>query len=125
MESAARPLPNWLTVSTDPAPAVVDGRRCRTRAAFFDEVARALRLPGHFGRNWDALTDSLRDATRTGKVALIVEHAEELLSAEPPEQFATLLAVLNGAADAGLTLTLCTEPGHEAALRRRVAAALT
>jgi RNAse (barnase) inhibitor barstar len=125
MTSAARPLPPWLTVSTGPAPAVVDGRACRTRAAFFEEAARVLRLPGYFGRNWDALTDSLRDATRTGKVALIVEHAEELLSAEPPEQFATLLAVLNGAADAGLTLTLCTEPGHEAALRRRVAAALT
>jgi RNAse (barnase) inhibitor barstar len=122
---AARPLPHWLTVSTEPAPAVVDGRACRTRAAFFEEAARALHLPGYFGRNWDALTDSLRDATRTGHVALTVEHAEELLGAEPPEQLVTLLAVLADAANAGLTLTLCTDPGHEALLRRRVAAALT
>jgi RNAse (barnase) inhibitor barstar len=122
MTSAAHPLPHWLTVSTGPAPAVVDGRASRTRAAFFEEVARALRLPGYFGRNWDALTDSLRD---TGAVTLIVEHAEELLSAEPPGQFTTLLAVLADAARDGLTVTLCTDPDHEALLRQRAAAALS
>lgn len=116
MTTAPRPLPPWLTVST--ASAVLDGRVCRTRAAFFEEVARALRLPGYFGRNWDALTDCLRG---TGPVALVVEHAEDLLAAEPPEQFALLLAVL-GAAD--LTLTLLTDPEHEAPLRLRVADAL-
>ncbi|WP_214325704.1 barstar family protein [Nonomuraea sediminis] len=121
MTSAARPLPSWLTVSTSPAPAVVDGRACRTRAAFFEEVARVLRLPDYFGRNWDALTDSLRD---TGPVALVVDHAEELLSAEPPDQFASLLAVLADAARTGLTLTLRTDPAHEALLQRRAATAL-
>jgi hypothetical protein len=35
MEPAARPLPHWVTVSTDPAPAVLDGRACQTRAAFW------------------------------------------------------------------------------------------
>ncbi|MEU7857999.1 barstar family protein [Nonomuraea sp. NPDC049141] len=122
MTSAAHPLPHWLTVSTDPAPALVDGRSCRTRAAFFEEVARALHLPDHFGRNWDALTDSLRD---TGATTLIVAHAEELLNAEPPDQLTTLLAVLADAAQNGLTVTLCTDPGHEALLRQRTAAALT
>ncbi|SDL41850.1 Barstar (barnase inhibitor) [Nonomuraea maritima] len=117
-----RPLPSWLTVTTGPAPgdpaaAVMDGRACRTRAAFFEEAARALRLPGHFGRNWDALTDCLRD---TDVTALVVEHAEHLLAAEPPEQFAVLLAVLS---DAGLSVTLRTDAGHEEALRRRAAAA--
>ncbi|MEV0197843.1 barstar family protein [Nonomuraea sp. NPDC050691] len=121
MDSAARPLPPWLSVSTDPAPAVIDGRAARTRAAFFEEAARAMRLPGYFGRNWDALTDSLRDA---GKVSLVVEHAEELLSAEPADQLATLLAILADAAGTGLTLTLCTDPDHQALLRRRTAAAL-
>jgi RNAse (barnase) inhibitor barstar len=121
MTSAAHPLPHWLTVSTDPAPALVDGRACRTRAAFFEEVARALRLPDYFGRNWDALTDSLRDV---GAVTLIVAHAEELLSAEPPDQFTTLLAVLADAAQNGLTVTLYTDPGHEAQFRQRTAAAL-
>ncbi|MGW0803472.1 barstar family protein [Nonomuraea sp. NPDC002799] len=116
-----RPLPPWMTVSAHPAPAVVDGRVCLTRAAFFEEVARALRLPAYFGRNWDALTDSLRDA---GAVHLVVAHAGELLGEEPPEQFATLLAVLADAARDGLTATLCTDPGDETTLQQRVTAAL-
>lgn len=111
----------WLTVTSDPAPAVVDGRACRTRAAFFEEVARVLDFPPYFGRNWDALVDCLRDV---GAVALTVAHAEELLAAEPPTDFATLLDILARAASDGLTLTLCTDPGHEEPLRRRVAAAL-
>ncbi|MBO4270593.1 barstar family protein [Microbispora triticiradicis] len=121
MTSAPRPLPEWLTITTGRAPAVVDGRACRTRAAFFAEVARVLRLPGYFGHNWDALTDSLRDI---GNVHLVVEHAGDLLAAEPAEQFATLLAVLAGAAEDGLTLTLCTDSAHEAPLRRRTAEGL-
>ncbi|MGH3391373.1 MAG: barstar family protein [Actinomadura sp.] len=124
MPPAERPLPHWLTVSADPAPAVVDGRVCRTRAAFLAEVARVLCFPDYFGHNWDALTDCLRDATHITGLALVVAHAEELLAAEPAEQLATLLAVLADAADAGLTLTLCTDPDHEALLRQRVTAAL-
>lgn len=121
MASTARPLPPWLTVTTDPAPAAVDGRACRTRAAFFEEVARVLRLPAYFGRNWDALTDSLRDV---GPIRLVVAHAEELLAAEPPGQFATLLAVVGDAAESGVTLALHTDPAHELPVRRRVIAAL-
>lgn len=119
----AERLPGWLTVSTlrpRPGPEVVDGRSCRTRAALLDEVARALHFPDYFGRNWDALTDALRD---TGPVALEVDHAEELLIAEPREQLATLLAVLAGAAKDGLSVTLCTSAGHEPRLRRRIAEA--
>ncbi|GAA4950233.1 hypothetical protein HD597_002530 [Nonomuraea thailandensis] len=118
MTSAPRPLPAWLTVSTG---RVVDGRACRTRAAFFEEVARVLRFPGYFGRNWDALTDCLRDI---GAVTLVVGRAEELLADEPAEQLATLLTVLADASHDGLTVTLCADAGHDAALRERVAAAL-
>ena len=62
----------WLTVTTSAAPATVDGRACRTRAAFFTEVARALGFPAYFGHNWDALVDCLRDV---GAVDVIVAHA--------------------------------------------------
>ncbi|UBU09481.1 barstar family protein [Nonomuraea gerenzanensis] len=118
MNAAPRPLPPWLTVSTG---RVVDGRACRTRAAFFEEVARALRFPDYFGRNWDALTDCLRDL---GAVTLVVQHAEELLADEPAEQLATLLTVLADAAHDGLSVRLCTDAGHGAALRARLADAL-
>ncbi|WP_367324590.1 barstar family protein [Streptomyces sp. HUAS ZL42] len=33
------------------------------KAGLMDRCARALRLPGWFGRNWDALADSLSDHT--------------------------------------------------------------
>ncbi|GII86053.1 hypothetical protein Ssi03_40430 [Sphaerisporangium siamense] len=121
----SRPLPHWLTVSIDPVPVVADGRACETRAAFFTEVARVLRLPGYFGHNWDALTDCLRDVTAAGKVTFVVEHAESLLAAEPPEQFAVFLDVMATAAADGLGLTLCTVPPHEPALLHRIATALS
>ncbi|GII79537.1 hypothetical protein Sru01_45190 [Sphaerisporangium rufum] len=121
MTTAARPSPSWLTVSTGPVPVVLDGRACRTRAAFFTEAARALRLPGYFGHNWDALTDALRDVAAGQGVHLVVAHAEELLAAEPADRFAMLLDVLGGA---GLPVTLRTDSAHEPALRARVTAAL-
>lgn len=112
----------WLRVTSDPPPAVVDGRACRTRAAFFDEMARVLDFPPYFGRNWDALVDCLRDV---GRVALTVAYAEGLLAEEPGGQLETLLDIMAAAAaDDGLTLTLCAGPGQEAALRERVTAAL-
>jgi Barstar (barnase inhibitor) len=111
----------WLTVTTEPAPAVADGRACRTRAALFDEVARVLEFPPYFGRNWDALVDSLRDVV---PVALTVAYAEQLLVDEPPSALATLFDIMRRAAYDGLTLTLSTDPAHEAALRQRLTAAL-
>ncbi len=115
-----RPAP-WLTVTTDPAPALVDGRACRTRAAFFEEVARALAFPSYFGRNWDALVDCLRDV---GALDLTVAHAEELLAAEPPAQLSVLLEIMARAAADGITLTLRTTSDQETALRQRIDAAL-
>ena len=116
---------HWLTVTTAPATAasdnVVDGRACRTRAAFFTEAARVLDFPGYFGHNWDALADCLRDL---GTVDIVVAHAEELLADEPPAQFAVLLDIAATAAPDGLTLTLGTDAEHETALRHRIANAL-
>jgi RNAse (barnase) inhibitor barstar len=112
---------HWLTVTTDPAPAVVDGRACRTRAAFFAEAARVLEFPDYFGRNWDALVDCLRDV---GPLSVIVAHAEHLLADEPPVAFATLLDIMATAAADGLLLTLFTDPHHETSLRERITTAL-
>ncbi len=112
-------LPQWLTVTNEPAPAVIDGRSSRTRAAFFTEAARALRFPDYFGHNWDAFADCLRDLDRP---ALLIAHAEELLMAEAPGQLAILLRILAEAAEDGLTLTLSTP--EETALRTRIETAL-
>jgi len=37
----------------------LEGSRACDEAGFFAEIARALELPTHFGRNWDALHDAL------------------------------------------------------------------
>jgi len=47
---------------------VLDGKKIGSRDDFYDELARRLRLPGHFGRNLDALWDAL-----TGDLAGPVE----------------------------------------------------
>ncbi|GAB2824442.1 hypothetical protein GCM10022221_23120 [Actinocorallia aurea] len=101
MTSADRPLPAWLTVTAEPpAGRALDGRACRTRAALFTEAARALSLPAHFGRNWDALYDCLRDLSAP---ALAVTHAEELLVDEP-DHLTAFLTLLHDA-DCAVTLT--------------------
>ncbi|MFJ8666704.1 barstar family protein [Streptomyces sp. NPDC093600] len=44
-----------------PGALVLDLRGAMDKAAFMDRCASALRLPGWFGRNWDALADCLSD----------------------------------------------------------------
>ncbi|WP_155371096.1 barstar family protein [Catellatospora vulcania] len=104
---AAGPLPGWLTVTAAAAPddaAAIDGRACRTRSGLFAEFARALRFPDHFGHNWDALADCLRDVAAVSASTVTVSHAEDLLTGAP-ELAAVLLEVID-TSTAGVTLTL-------------------
>jgi hypothetical protein len=76
----------------------IDGRRCRTKAALFDEFARVLAFPAHFGRNWDAFADVLDDLEWLGKTgyAIAVTDAEAVLARSPADR-ATFVAVLGTA----------------------------
>jgi RNAse (barnase) inhibitor barstar len=107
---------NWLTVTAhavSPAEGdvVIRGSRCRTRAGLFDEWARALRFPAHFGRNWDAFYDALADRARERPTPLsvLVTDADELLIDEPPEQ---LTLLLDAARDAATGRLLGEPPGE-------------
>ncbi|GAB4054544.1 barstar family protein [Catellatospora paridis] len=96
----AGPLPRWLAVTAAPPPddtSVIDGRACRTRSGLFAEFARALRFPDHFGHNWDALADCLRDVAGGPGPTVSVGHAEDLLT-DAPELTAILLEVLGAIA---------------------------
>jgi hypothetical protein len=127
-ELGGRRLPPWLDVSTGDVPVgatVVNGHACRTRTSLFTEWARVLRFPEHFGHNWDALADSLRDRF-PDQGPLVVENAQYLLADEPPHQLAALLAVLGDVAGHGwpaLRVVLVAPPAEGEELLRRVSAA--
>ena len=71
------------------------------KAALLAEIAEALEFPGDFGGNWDALADSLGDLSwlpAPGYV-LLLDHSADLRESAP-EDFATLLEILDEAAHA-------------------------
>ncbi|MEU7711922.1 barstar family protein [Micromonospora chalcea] len=123
-------LPAWLVYDfapSEPDGVSVSGTAGRTRAGLHEALARALELPGWYGRNWDALADALADRLDAGPLTLVVTDAADLLADESPAQLGTLLDVLGAAAAGGhetLRLVLRDHPDRLPALRDRVAAAL-
>ncbi|MEX3100531.1 MULTISPECIES: barstar family protein [unclassified Streptomyces] len=101
----------------------VSGARSRTRQDLFTEWSAALGFPGHFGRNWDAFTDCLRDIAPT---AVVVRDAGALLADAPQLELAVLLDVLaeatgDDSAAPRLLLFLDDTPDRLAALNARLA----
>ena len=92
----------------------LDGRRCRTKQALLDELARVLGFPAHFGRTWDALEDCLTDLgwLPGAGYRLIVLAADRLLAGNPAE-YATLVALLEDVGRAWATATT-GHPGRSA-----------
>ena len=56
---------------------VVDLKGVDSKAALLVAVAKGLKLPEHFGNNWDALADSVEDGEWLGKHGCVValEHS--------------------------------------------------
>lgn len=79
--------------------AEISGAGIGDRDDLFDALAPALELPDWFGRNWDALSDSLRDLAwiEPGAIALLVSGAGEMLS-RAPHASAHLLEIWSSAA---------------------------
>jgi RNAse (barnase) inhibitor barstar len=77
----------------------VDLAGCPDKNELLERLAAALRFPGWFGHNWDALFDCLTDLgwRKAPGYVLILLHAAELRDGAP-EVFDTALAIL---ADAG------------------------
>lgn len=50
----------------------VDLTHAKDRTALFAELDRALKLPEHFGHNWDALADVLEDRDWLGKAGRVI-----------------------------------------------------
>ena len=78
--------------------AVLDGDAAASRAGFFAEAARALRLPDYFGHNWDALYDCLTDPSwLPGSGCVILYDGFGGLARAKPEQWRVGLKVLREA----------------------------
>lgn len=89
------------------------------KAALMDRCARALALPGWFGRNWDALLDSLSDpsgwpAEAAGRGLLIVVSNWRPYAKARPGEWRTAEEVFAEAADREprLSVALALGGGH-------------
>ena len=88
-------LPTLPAPPTGFVAAMLDGRRCRTKRALLDEVARVVEFPAYFGRTWDALEDCLTDlAWRPGSGYRLVITAADRLLARSPAHYATFVTLL-------------------------------
>lgn len=92
----------------------LDGRRCRTKRALLDEIARALAFPAHFGRTWDALEDCLTDLEwLPGPGYRLVITAADRLLARNRAHYTTFVALLEDVGRAWAT-GATGHPGREA-----------
>lgn len=97
-----------LTVTLD-----LDG--VTDKAGLMDRCAAALKLPGWFGRNWDALADSLSDHTVWPEEAverglLIVVRGWRPYAEARPEEWETAQEIFAEAADRTPALTVALAP---------------
>jgi RNAse (barnase) inhibitor barstar len=75
--------------------ATVNLGHAKDRTAVFAELDRALKLPDHFGRNWDALADVLEDRQWLGKHGRVVVVAgATAYRRDHPNDWATLEEIL-------------------------------
>jgi hypothetical protein len=73
----------------------------RDKAGFLAACARDLKFPPHFGANWDAFSDCINDfAWQTADGYVIAIENVEPFARHAPQEWATALEILRGAADA-------------------------
>ncbi len=71
--------------------ASVDLGHAKDRTQLFAELDRALKLPEHFGHNWDALADVLEDRDWLGKTGRVILFAGgEHYRRDHPTDYGTL-----------------------------------
>ncbi|MDX3259422.1 barstar family protein [Streptomyces sp. NPDC093228] len=93
------------------------------KAAFMERIAGALGLPDWFGRNWDALADSLTDRTvwptaAVGRGLLLVVRGWRRYATARPEEWDVALEVFSTVErrTPGLTVALALGGSHEGPL---------
>ena len=76
----------------------IDGKNIARKEQLLNHTATALRFPGDFGHNWDALEECLTDMEWVDAEGYLIyyDHIDGLLSAHP-DQFETLVEILRDA----------------------------
>jgi hypothetical protein len=91
-KAAQRTQCAWLDVSL---------HGVRDKAAFLAACARDLRFPAHFGGNWDAFSDCINDFAWAAAPGYVIAIGQvEPFASQSPDEWATALEILRGAADA-------------------------
>lgn len=103
---------------TSPHSVTLDLDGVTDKAGFMDRVARALALPAWFGRNWDALLDSLTDpGVRPGAEGaglLITVRNWRPYAEARPDEWTVAQDVLGEAVDRAPELSVVLALGHRA-----------
>jgi RNAse (barnase) inhibitor barstar len=78
----------------------IDLAKAKDRATLFAELDGALKLPDHFGHNWDALADVLEDRDWLGRhgIVIVLTHATTY-KREHPTEWETLEELLREASE--------------------------
>ena len=76
----------------------VEGSGIARKEQLLNHVATALKFPGEFGHNWDALEESLTDLEWIDGEGYVIyyDHVDKLLEAHP-DQFETFLEIVRDA----------------------------
>ncbi|HZZ91685.1 MAG TPA: barstar family protein [Usitatibacter sp.] len=75
----------------------IEGKNIGGKEQLMTHVATAMRLPKHFGKNWDALEECLLDLDSDADGYVVYyDHIDPLLAAHP-DQFETLVEILRDA----------------------------
>jgi hypothetical protein len=82
------------------------------KPALMDRFARALDLPDWFGRNWDALADSLGDLPTGERGLLLVVTGWQAYADACPEEWAVAREILDSATGPGLCAVLALGGSH-------------
>jgi RNAse (barnase) inhibitor barstar len=78
----------------------IDLSKAKDRATLFAELDGALKLPEHFGHNWDALADVLEDRDWLGRHGIVVAFSHATgYRREHPTEWTTLEDILREASE--------------------------
>lgn len=77
---------------------VLDGGKIRDKKTFLENIARAMDFPDYFGKNWDALNDSITDLSWERAVGyILLFQAPERFIKTSPEDWDIALEIFNSA----------------------------